>query len=484
MRWFFAIFLSLALMRPALPQPNGQQQTALLSSTDAEQLFRRTVQLMESTTIAVPGLARAGAPVMENARQALINLQNSQRNSGFTWDFLSNVRAYLALTDSVPKPYPFPDEARRQFSELRDSAERLESHFRALLDEKERQLRNPDRDQLRRYAEANEKLGPPSPGAPRVVFLGDSITDGWHLNEYFTGRDFVNRGISGQITGEMLGRMKADVIDLKPRAMLVLAGTNDIARGVPVKTIENNLTMIAELAQFNNIKPMFASILPVSDYHKDANPRFEMTRSRPPATIAEVNGWLQQYCNRNSFVYVDYASAMTDKAGYLQADLADDGLHPNSKGYRVMAPIALAAIDRVAVEQTAGRKRRRPAQPKPEAVQPAAAAAPVTQQPPPEQPAVKPEVAAAPPPPKRVKKPKPEPAVTAKPAKAPKKPGSPPAVPAEQPAAPQPAAATQKPAPPDQTTAATQTTARNTDQKDSQKSTTKVKKKRYLKIFQ
>lgn len=487
MRWFFAIFLSLAL--PALPQSGAQQQTALLSSTEAEQLFRRTVQLMESTAIAVPGLARAGAPVMENARQALINLQSSQRNSGFTWDFLSNVRAYLALTDSVPKPYPFPDEARRQFSELRDSAERLESHFRALLDDKERQLRSPDRDQLRRYAEVNEKLGPPSPGAPRVVFLGDSITDGWHLNEYFTGRDFVNRGIGGQITGEMLGRMKADVIDLKPRAVLVLAGTNDIARGVPVKTIENNLTMIAELAQFNNIKPLFASILPVSDYHKDANPRFEMTKVRPPSTIAEVNGWLQQYCNRNGFVYVDYASAMTDKAGYLQADLADDGLHPNSKGYRVMAPIALAAVDRVVVEQTAGRKRRRPAQPKPGAVEPAAAAAvpPVTPQPPPEQPAVK-EAAAAPPPPKRAKKPKPEPAAAARPVKPPKKTSRPPpAASAEQPATPEPAPlqpgadATQKAT---TQTVTTQTGVQSTDAKDSQKSTTKTKKKRYLKIFQ
>ena len=89
----------------------------------------------------------------------------------------------------------------------------------------------------------------PSPGRPRVVFLGDSITDGWRLNEYFSDRDFVNRGISGQITGEMLGRMKADVIDLKPEAVLVLAGTNDIARGVPLKTIEDNLAMIADLAE-------------------------------------------------------------------------------------------------------------------------------------------------------------------------------------------------------------------------------------------
>ena len=173
--------------------------------------------------------------------------------------------------------------------------DRLDSHFRALLDLKEAQLRNPDRDNLKRYAEANEKLGAPSPQRPRVVFLGDSITDGWRLNEYYgSERDFVNRGISGQITGEMLGRMKADVIDLKPRLVLVLAGINDIGRGVAVTTIENNLSMIADLAEAHHIEPMFASLLPVSDYHKDVNPQYARTAHLPPATILEVNALAQE----------------------------------------------------------------------------------------------------------------------------------------------------------------------------------------------
>ena len=197
-----------------------------------------------------------------------------------------------------------------------------------------------------------------SPQSPRVVFLGDSITDGWRLQEYFSGRDFVNRGISGQITGEMLGRMMADVIGLKPAAVLVLAGTNDIARGVPVGTIKNNLTMIAELANANEIQPMFASILPVSDYHKNVNAHFAMTLRRPPATIQALNNWLRQFCSQRGYVYVDYFSAMVDSAGYLQADLADDGLHPNSKGYRVMAPVALNAIDHAVVPQPKKKKGR------------------------------------------------------------------------------------------------------------------------------
>src|SRR5262249_20859639 len=153
------------------------------------------------------------------------------------------------------------------------------------------------RDNLKRYAEANERLGPPG-DLPRVVFLGDSITDAWRLNEYFTGRDFVNRGISGQTTGEMLSRMKQDVVDLKPVAMVVLAGTNDIARGVATKTIENNLEMIADVAEYYKIRPIFGSILPVSDYHKSKNPRYEMTKTRPPATILEINRWLQDFCTK------------------------------------------------------------------------------------------------------------------------------------------------------------------------------------------
>ena len=142
----------------------------------------------------------------------------------------------------------------------------------------------------------------------------------------------MNRGISGQITGEMLGRMKADVIDLKPAAMLVLAGTNDIARGVPLSAIENNLTMIADLADLYKIKPMFASVLPISDYHKDVNPRYEMSKARPPSAIIELNRWLEAFCKQRHYPYVDYFSKMVDPSGYMKADLADDGLHPNSAG--------------------------------------------------------------------------------------------------------------------------------------------------------
>jgi len=253
------------------------QQSALLGDRQSLELYKRTAQLMESAAVATPELARAGAPVTENVRQALINLERGQ-SVAVTNALLMNLKAYLALTDAVPKPYPFPEEARRQLAELRESAIRIESHFQALLEQRDSQLRSPDRDNLRRYAEANARLSPPDAAKPRVVFLGDSITDGWRLNEYFPDGDFVNRGISGQITGEMLGRMKADVLDLKPAAIVVLAGTNDIARGVAPTTIQNNLTMIADLAEMHRIKLVFASILPVSDYHKGKTPALSSPR--------------------------------------------------------------------------------------------------------------------------------------------------------------------------------------------------------------
>jgi lysophospholipase L1-like esterase len=339
---FPAIFLFAALA--------CAQSDPLLNTNEANDLALRISQLMESTAAALPALVQTGALLTQNAKADVTAMQANANNTTLAFDFLTQARAYLALSDSIPKPFPMPETARKQFIELREDIERFQNHFQALLDQKERQLRTPDRDNLHRYADANARLNPPAPAATRVVFMGDSITDGWRLNEYFTGREYINRGISGQITGEMLGRMKSDVIDLHPKAMLILAGTNDIARGVSVKTIENNLSMIGDLCHANGIKPIFASILPVSDYHKSENPRNEMTKTRPPPTIVEINNWMREYCQNHHYVYVDYYNALKDENGVLGADLADDGLHPNAKGYRIMAPIALKGLDQALAE--------------------------------------------------------------------------------------------------------------------------------------
>lgn len=335
----------------AVPSNTGSQGT--LRQKDVEQLATRMLQLMESTAVAVPGLIHASEPVKQNADTTFTALQRVPQNLALTYQFINEIKAYLALADSIPRPFPFPATADRQYAELREGLRRMQLHFEALLQVQNQveQKRDTDPDGLKRYADADSKLLPPAK-LPRVVFLGDSITDAWRLNEYFTGRDFINRGIGGQTTLQMLARFRQDVASLNPKVVVVLGGTNDIAAGISLNQIEDNLAMIGDLAKAHGIKPVFASILPVSDYHKDVDPRYEMTASRPPATIQALNRWIQARCQSEGFVYMDYYSVIVDSMGRLQADLSDDGFHPNAKGYRVMSPVALEAIGRALAGQT------------------------------------------------------------------------------------------------------------------------------------
>jgi lysophospholipase L1-like esterase len=206
-----------------------------------------------------------------------------------------------------------------------------------------------DFGELARYHAANATLEPAKPGENRVVFFGDSITDGWHLIEYFPDRPYINRGISGQTTSQMLVRFREDVIDLQPKAVIILAGTNDIAGNtgpMSVEEIEANYTTIAELARLHNIKVIYCSVLPVHQYTERAS---DMFTQRPPEKIVALNRWLKDYCSdpAHGCTYLDYFSAMADDKGYMKKELADDGLHPNAAGYKVMAPLADAAIQKV-----------------------------------------------------------------------------------------------------------------------------------------
>jgi lysophospholipase L1-like esterase len=222
------------------------------------------------------------------------------------------------------------------YDELKVRAERAESRLR-------------DWPDLARYKEANSKLSMPTRSDERVVFLGDSITDSWKLDEYFPGRKFINRGISGQTTPQMLIRFRPDVIALRPRAVVILAGTNDIAGNtgpMSIESIQNNIKSMAELATANKIKVVLASVLPISDHNKNAqgNP---IIRSviRPPEKILALNKWIKEYAAQNRHIYLDYFSATADDKGFLRAEIANDGLHPNAEGYRIMAPLAANAID-------------------------------------------------------------------------------------------------------------------------------------------
>ncbi|MBS0388980.1 MAG: SGNH/GDSL hydrolase family protein [Proteobacteria bacterium] len=196
-----------------------------------------------------------------------------------------------------------------------------------------------DWGQLCRYSGENAAL-PPATGA-RVVFFGDSLTENWkNLQPDFFGPERLDRGISGQTTGQMLVRFRADVIDLHPAIVHILAGTNDIAgNGGPTSLaiIEGNIASMAEQARAHGARVIIASILPAARY--GWRPQVE-----PVASIAAMNAWLRDYAAREHLTYVDYYAALEDGHGGFKAALADDGVHPNAAGYAVMRPLAEAAL--------------------------------------------------------------------------------------------------------------------------------------------
>jgi lysophospholipase L1-like esterase len=226
-----------------------------------------------------------------------------------------------------------------------------------------------DWNQLGRYHAANLELVKRAPDAGRVVFMGDSITDFWRLEESFPGKPYVNRGIGGQVTSQMLVRMYPDVLALRPEAMVILAGTNDISRNngpTTAEMIEQNIMAMTELAQHHGIKVLLCSILPVSDYpylaQQAAPPaaaprpgaapgpgmrpmvRQRMTTGRPPADILKLNAWMKSYAQQVKATYVDYFSVLVDEKGWLRDGLAGDGLHPNAEGYKIMTATLSAAL--------------------------------------------------------------------------------------------------------------------------------------------
>jgi lysophospholipase L1-like esterase len=219
----------------------------------------------------------------------------------------------------------------------------------ARLLDAQRMLR--DWPNLARYRDANSKLAAPAPAEERVVFMGDSITDLWaeaRFGGFFPGKPYVDRGISGQTTPQMLSRFRPDVLALRPKAVVILAGTNDLAGNtgpMTLEEIEGNLQSMAELAKANGIRVVMASVTPVSDYgHSPDGTAPNMTTRRPPAKILELNAWIKKYTVEHHEVYLDYFSAMVDAQGFLQKELSADGLHPNLAGYAVMAPLAEQAI--------------------------------------------------------------------------------------------------------------------------------------------
>ncbi len=208
---------------------------------------------------------------------------------------------------------------------------------------------------LRRYEEENKALGLPGRGEKRVIFMGNSITEGWvKLDpDFFKGRPYIGRGISGQTTPQMLVRFRQDVIALKPAAVLILAGTNDIAGNTGVITLEaimGNIASMAELARANKIEVVLSSVLPAFDYPWKPG-------LQPAEKIFELNSMIKHYAEVNRMVYLDYFSAMADERKGLKSNLGDDGVHPNLAGYKIMEPLAERAIVAALKKKKRGRAR-------------------------------------------------------------------------------------------------------------------------------
>ena len=195
---------------------------------------------------------------------------------------------------------------------------------------------------LARYRDDDARLGAPAPGEQRVVFMGNSITEAWapRFATMFPGKPYIGRGISGQTSPQMLVRFRQDVVALKPAVVVINAGTNDIAGNTGASTlamIEDNIASMADIARANGIRVVLASVLPAYDF--PWRPGLE-----PAPKIVALNAWLKQYAAAHDMVYLDYHGAMADARQGLRRELSEDGVHPNEAGYRVMAPLAEAAI--------------------------------------------------------------------------------------------------------------------------------------------
>jgi len=246
--------------------------------------------------------------------------------------FVALAAVFLSFSAALAQN-PAPQPTQSVDPELEKLIPQLENAHRALN----------DWPNLGRYRDANANTPQPAAGENRVVFMGDSITDSWGKGkaQFFPGKPYINRGISGQTTPQMLVRFRPDVIDLKPKVVVTLAGTNDLAGNTGTETLQNiedNLTSMSELAKANGIRVALASVMPICDSLKPQSAR------RPPQQIVALNDWIKNYTTKNNLVYVDYYSAMVDNTGMLKQELTSDCLHPNDAGYAVMQPLAERAI--------------------------------------------------------------------------------------------------------------------------------------------
>ena len=257
----------------------------------------------------------------------------------------------ILASGSAAQSVPKQDQLRKTTSDGCANLPLLEKQIEGM----ETQLR--DWPELAHYAKDNAKFSPPAKDEQRVVFLGDSITEGWSNPQsggFFPGKPYVNRGISSQTTPQMLVRFRPDVIALQPKVVVILAGINDIAGNTGPMTLEEtegNLATMSELAHAHGIRVVLSSVMPVNDVTKPNGEKSIETVEHPPEKILRLNEWIKAYAKEHGDVYLDYYSAVVNDKGLLKSDLSYDGIHPHAQGYAVMAPLAEKAIQEALAQQ-------------------------------------------------------------------------------------------------------------------------------------
>ena len=209
-----------------------------------------------------------------------------------------------------------------------------------------------DWGQLSYYRDDDARLTqqPVKPSLSRVVFLGDSITYGWpglRGDGKFKGVDVINRGVTSQLTAQMLLRFRQDVIEIHPQVVVILGGSNDLEFLIPpaVPVVESNVASMAQLARANGIRTILASVPPVSDYELDVGGQPALrTRTHPPERIREINDWMRDFAQKNGCMYLDYYSSLVDDKGFFKKGFSVDGLHPNDRSYALMEKLVAEAI--------------------------------------------------------------------------------------------------------------------------------------------
>lgn len=304
----------------------------LWKSVDAAPLQLPTI-LLHWKFITTLRTKRASAHKLRNPGETLVNL----RNGLLTLAFAGLIASALAISQEPGAKPETSVSAAQTAPRLTPSGHPDNEYWR----QHDHQMLF-DFPWLARFKEADTQLGPPAPGENRVVFMGDSITEGWRLDQSFPGKPYVNRGISGQTTPQMVLRFHQDVVNLKPKVVVILAGINDIAGNTGPMTLEdteNNLAAMAEIATANGIKVVLCSVLPAFDFSWSPG-------QYPAPKVAAINDWIKSYAGSHGYPYVDYYTAMKDDRGGLPATLSKDGVHPNEAGHTIMAPLVAAGIEK------------------------------------------------------------------------------------------------------------------------------------------